>query len=194
MRLQHLERALFMAGAGCLIWYGAASADAYRVQRRERSTIERVLAFRLPVLASPGSPAPAFDMSIGRPIGVLEIPRLQLSVAVVNGDDDGTLRVAAGHLPDTPMPWERGNSAIAAHRDTFFRRLEDIQVNDEIRVITPYGAFRYRVRQTLVVRPEDVWVLSPTPHPSLTLVTCYPFWLVGHATRRFIVQAGSVPL
>ena len=66
----------------------------------------------------------------------------------MNGSDDSTRRVAAGHLGDTPIPWERGNSTIAAHRDTFFKSLAHIRINEEVRPLTPYGAFRYRVRQT----------------------------------------------
>jgi sortase A len=162
----------------------------YRGQRRERALIEHAL--QSSSHAEPGSSGPAFHAGIGQPIGVLEIPRLHLSVAVVNGADDSTLHVAAGHLPDTPMPWERGNSAIAAHRDTFFRSLSHIRMNDEVRMVTPYGEFHYRVRHTLVVRPEDVWVLSPTRRPCLTLLTCYPFWGIGAASSRFIVEAESI--
>ena len=185
-----LEFLLYTIGIGCLLWYGVVNAEMYRGQRRERALIERTL--ESSPHAQPAAPAAAFIVGIGQPIGVLEIPRLHMSVAVVNGADGATLRMAAGHLPDTPMPWERGNSAIAAHRDTFFRPLAHIRTDDELRMTTPYGEFRYRVRRTLVVQPEDVWVLSPTRRPCLTLVTCYPFWWVGHATRRFIVQAESI--
>jgi sortase A len=126
---------------------------------------------------------------VGAPVGRIEVPRLHLSAAVANGDDDGTLRVAIGHLPDTPLPWEEGNSALAGHRDTFFRELRHIRINDVMRMATPYGDFTYRVTRTLVVTPDDLSVLAPTHEPTLTLVTCYPFSYVGHAPKRFIVEA-----
>jgi sortase A len=108
---------------------------------------------------------------------------------IAEGDDDATLKVAIGHLPDTPLPWHEGNSALAGHRDTFFRPLQHIRVGDELRVSTVRGDFRYQVRETKVVGPNDLWVLDPTDRPTLTLITCYPFSYVGKAPRRFIVRA-----
>jgi sortase A len=107
----------------------------------------------------------------------------------VEGDDDGTLKVAVGHLPDTPMPWEEGNAALAGHRDTFFRALKDVRVGDEIALQTVHGTLRYRVSRTLVVDPGDLWVLDPSPASPLTLVTCFPFPYVDRAPQRFVVHA-----
>jgi sortase A len=108
---------------------------------------------------------------------------------IAEGDDDATLNVAIGHLPDTPMPWQEGNSALAGHRDTLFRPLQHVRVGDELRVSTASGDFQYQVRETMVVDPNDVWVLAPTDRPTLTLITCHPFSYVGTAPRRFIVRA-----
>jgi len=93
------------------------------------------------------------------------------------------------HLPDTPMPWHEGNSALAGHRDTFFRPLQHIRVGDELRVSTARGELRYRVTEVMVVGPTDVWVLDRTDRPTLTLITCYPFRYIGNAPRRFVVRA-----
>jgi sortase A len=111
----------------------------------------------------------------------------------MDGDDDETLKVAAGHLPDTPLPWEFGNSAVAAHRDTFFRPLSQIQLNDRMKLVTPHGEFHYVVAQTRIVEPDDLSVLGQKGHSSLTLITCYPFNFVGHAPRRFIITANHTP-
>ena len=73
----------------------------------------------------------------------------------------GTLKRAVGHLPDTPMPWEAGNSAIAGHRDGLFRPLKDVKVGDEIRFRTTRDEFRYRVTKTSIVMPDDLSVLAP---------------------------------
>ena len=78
---------------------------------------------------------------------------------------------------------------MAGHRDTLFQPLQHIRVGDELRVSTVRGDFRYQVRETMVVDPDDVWVLDSTDRPMLTLITCYPFNYVGKAPRRFIVRA-----
>jgi sortase A len=126
---------------------------------------------------------------IGSVVGTLDIARLGLSAVIAEGDGDATLRVAIGHLPDTPLPWHEGNSALAGHRDTFFRPLQHILVGDELRVSTRHGDFRYEVRETRVVSPNELWVLGATDRPTLTLITCYPFNYIGKAPRRFIVKA-----
>ena len=132
-------------------------------------------------------------LKTGEIIGRVDIPRLKLSAAVAEGDDDKTLGNAVGHLPDTPLPWHRrGNVALAAHRDGLFRPLERIRLNDDVRVVTLAGEFHYRVTKTHIVDPDDVWVIAPTETPTITLITCYPFSFVGNAPRRFIVQAELV--
>jgi LPXTG-site transpeptidase (sortase) family protein len=126
----------------------------------------------------------------GDVIGRVDIPRLKLSAAVAEGDDDTTLGKAVGHLPDTPLPWQRrGNVALAAHRDGLFRRLEKIRLQDDVRIVTPRGEYHYRVKNTRIVDPGDVWVIAPTETPTITLITCYPFSFVGNAPKRFVVQA-----
>ena len=82
--------------------------------------------------------------------------------------------------------------ALAGHRDTFFRRLRDIRSSDDIRVVTPTGTFAYKVDGTRVVTPKDTWVLNHTDTPTLTLVTCYPFYFIGEAPQRFIVKGVAV--
>jgi sortase A len=125
----------------------------------------------------------------GGPIGVLEVPRLGLSSVVLEGDDQAALLFGVGHLPDTPLPWDEGNSVLAAHRDSFFRPLRHIRRNDIIRFATAEAAFEYVVRDTRVVEPTNLDVLDPTPSPTLTLITCYPFNYIGPAPLRFIVRA-----
>jgi sortase A len=99
------------------------------------------------------------------------------------------LRLGAGHIESTPLPGEAGNSGIAGHRDTFFRELKDIQSNDEIQIQTATGLFRYEVDWVRVVTPDDISVLAPSTDSVLTLVTCYPFYFVGPAPKRFVVRA-----
>jgi sortase A len=122
-------------------------------------------------------------------IGRIEIPRLQMSTVVFEGTVDDVLRVGVGHLSGSPLPGERGNVVLAAHRDTFFRPLRNIHNKDTIVVITPSGTRRYSVYSMAIVTPDRIEMLGPTPGAVLTLVTCYPFDWFGHAPKRFVVRA-----
>jgi sortase A len=181
----------------CLLWCGWVIAQQKSFQSREREELERVSS-RSTRAANPAptlqptnrvTPAPPARQAL---IGKLEVPRVKLSAMVVEGDDDETLNMAVGHLPDTPLPGQPGNSALAGHRDTFFRPLKDVRVGDEILLTTAHGSLRYRVERTIIVDPDNLSVLEPTPTSTLTLVTCFPFFYVGHAPRRYIVQAAQV--
>jgi sortase A len=125
-------------------------------------------------------------------IGRLEIPRLNLSVMVREGADEGTLARAVGHIPGTALPGQIGNVGFAGHRDTFFRVLRKIHKDDTIEVQTTHGLFRYLVKSTKIVSPRDVSVLAASGGDTLTLVTCYPFYYVGSAPKRFIVHAQQI--
>ena len=190
-----VQRALIAAGVACLVSYSVITVHTWRYQRAAKSEIDRIASVgrAQPLAAAADAPRPVKPLATGELIGKVEIPRLGLSAAVAEGDDDKTLRKAVGHLPDTPLPWHRqGNVALAAHRDGLFRRLENIRLDDEVRMVTPRGDFQYRVTKTHIVDPGDVWVIAPTAVPTITLITCYPFSFVGNAPRRFVVQAQLV--
>jgi len=128
-----------------------------------------------------------------RVLGRLEIPTLGVSTIVREGEDARTLQLAVGHIAGTSLPGAPGNMGLAGHRDTFFRRLREINPGDLIRLVSVEGTFTYAVESTEIVDPDDLWVLDPTPEPSLTLVTCYPFTYLGTAPERFIVRARLKP-
>jgi sortase A len=184
-----IERCLVIIGITCLIWAGATSLSAIVYQVEQSVSLER----RDHSLDRSEADRPAHGVETpveaSTPIGRLEIPRIGLSVVVAEGDDENTLKVAVGHLPDTPLPWQEGSSALAGHRDTFFRPLRRIQAGDEIRFATRQGTFRYRVMRHIVVEPDELWVLDASPAAALTLITCYPFDYIGPAPRRFVVHA-----
>jgi sortase A len=173
-----------------------AALDAGAESHAEATADASPLAEAAPLpesLAKPGPALPTPKLTYGsNVVGLLQIPRLGFSTPILEGDDAETLRGAAGHLPDTPHPWEVGNSAIAAHRDGIFRPLRNVRVGDELRVQSPHGEIRYRVSDTHIVVPTDLSVLeTKTPH-MLTLITCYPFNYIGAAPKRFIVHAERV--
>ena len=121
-------------------------------------------------------------------LGQLTVPRIGLSVAMVEGDDDDSLAVAAGHMPGTAMVGRVGNMVIAGHRDSAFWPLRHIKLGDRIQV-KGASPSTYVVDQTKIVDPTDTGLLADTQSPVLTLVTCYPFRFVGPAPKRFMVRA-----
>lgn len=178
--VMHLVEWLLLGfGLGCLAMFAYESVEARRFQAGWSAAFERDARLH----AAP-------RVTRGGLVGMLDVPRLQLSTPVIEGDDNRTLKRAVGHLPDTPMPWTSGNSAIAGHRDGLFRPLKDVKVGDEIRFRTTRDEFRYRVTKTAIVMPDDLSVLAPQSGPAtLTLITCYPFYYVGSAPKRFVVHA-----
>jgi sortase A len=126
------------------------------------------------------------------PLGVLEIPKLQLTAPVFEGTDDLTLNRGVGRIAGTARIGERGNIGIAGHRDGFFRGLKDIHEGDTIELQVAKKTIAYRVRQIEIVNPENTGVLASSADSELTLVTCYPFYFVGSAPQRFIVHAALV--
>jgi sortase A len=173
-----LEWSLLGVAVGCLGMYAYESVEARRFQAQQAAAFERAATTAAPL-----------RVRAGGLVGMLDVPRLKLSTPVIEGDDDRTLKRAVGHLPDTPMPWEAGNAAMAGHRDGLFRPLKDVKVGDEIQFRTTREAFRYRVTGTDIVMPDDLSVLAPRSGATLTLITWYPFSYVGSAPKRFIVHA-----
>jgi sortase A len=180
--LKWLEWTLGLIGAGALVYWSFTTIESTRYQIHSERALEAAMA--APVVAQP----PASRDWLGR----LEIPRLNLSVIVLEGDDDAILKLGVGHVPGTVVPGQPGNAALAGHRDTFFRPLRGIQKGDEIRWTSPEYSRQYRVLSLSVVDPTDRTVLEPTDKDSLTLITCYPFNFIGPAPKRFIVRARLV--
>jgi sortase A len=126
-------------------------------------------------------------------LGVLRIPKSHLEAPIFEGTDDLTLNEGVGHIAGTDPIGGEGNTGIAGHRDGFFRSLKDVKVGDRIELEMRGKPLVYVVERLVIVDPRDVSVLSSLGHPELTLVTCYPFYVLGSAPRRFIVQASRLP-
>jgi sortase A len=122
------------------------------------------------------------------PPGVLEIPSLKLTVPIFAGTSELVLNRGIGWIEGTALPGENGNVGLAGHRDGYFRVLKDIKLGDVIAVKSVGTTLHYRVTGLKIVEPTDVSVLDPTDEPSVTLVTCYPFYYVGNAPQRYIVR------
>jgi len=133
-----------------------------------------------------------YQANLGKPVesvAVLRIPALHLEVPVLEGTDEVTLNRGVGRIAGTSLPGQHGNIGIAGHRDGFFRRLKNVRRGDAIELATISGTDVFVVDRIRITDPTDVTVLRPRTKDSITLVTCYPFYFVGPAPRRFIVQA-----
>jgi sortase A len=186
-----IERGLFLTGAGLALWCGIVLIEAEYFSRLPVPPPQASAAVRLPGETSDFRPRRG-PIPAGTWIARLEAPTVQLSATVLEGSDDRTLARAAGHIEETSLPGAPGNVGIAGHRDTTFRRVRNLHVGDPLVVTTADHVLHYRIRALNVVEPENVSVLDPLDHPTVTLVTCYPFEFFGHAPQRFIVSADLV--
>jgi LPXTG-site transpeptidase (sortase) family protein len=123
------------------------------------------------------------------PLGIFTIEKLNIKVPIYNGTDDFILDRGVGRIKGMAKMDEDGNLGISGHRDGFFRVLKDIQVGDDIEIQTTRGVENYAVTSITIIPKSDVSILEPTTEKTLTIVTCYPFYFVGHAPKRYIVKA-----
>ena len=135
-----------------------------------------------------------FDASLtthfaAAPLAILRIPSIELEVPVLAGTDELSLNRGVGHIEGTPRPGQPGNVGIAGHRDGFFRVLKDVSAGDALEIESLAGVDHYTIESITIVSPDRVDVLSPTSVPTITLVTCFPFYYVGNAPKRYIVRA-----
>jgi sortase A len=175
----------FIAGILALAYVGFTLLDA----RLYQVSAKRSLESQIQVEKKQTVIQPRAVVKEGEVLGRMDIPRLGVSVAVLQGTSSRMLRRGVGHIEGTPLPGQAGNIGIAGHRDTFFRELKDVRRDDEIEFQTAAGLFRYQVDWVKVVAPDDTSVLTPSTEATLTLVTCYPFYFVGPAPSRFVVRA-----
>lgn len=187
-----IERSLLASGVVLGAWCGAVLLEAKFFQQLPTPPPAAAAVTTLPG-ETPRTPSTSRTaVKIGSWLARLDAPSVRMSATVLEGSDDGTLSRGAGHIEDTAFPGGPGNVGIAGHRDTTFRPVRNLRVGDPLVITTADRIYRYRISRTTIVDPEDVYVLDDADHPTLTLVTCYPFEYVGHAPRRFIVSADLI--
>jgi sortase A len=184
------ERFLFAVAFVALGFYGFAKLEAAFYGRSLGDRLDAIAgAERAPTVLATATRTEARTTGL---VGRIELPRLGVSAIVAEGVDKATLRRAVGHLPETALPGETGNVALAAHRDSFFRPLRDVVPSDRITLTTPDGVFEYVVDWTAIVEPTRTDLVGPASAPVLTLITCFPFDYIGAAPQRFVVRARQV--
>ena len=176
---------LFIAGALTLSYVALTLLYANHYQEAADSTLEKQIYTGQQHKAG-------LSKTIAREgdvLGRIEIPRLKLRVAILEGTTAHTLGLGVGHIAGTAFPGTAGSIGIAGHRDTYFRGLKDIRKNDNILIQTALGISRYEVDWIRITDPADGGILAPTADSGLTLVTCYPFHYIGAAPERFVIHA-----
>lgn len=192
--LRFVEAGLWILATATLGYcsYAYASAAIHQEQQKAafRSLQGRHARTPAELAASSITPPPG-PPSPGAVLGILDIPRIGLSSIVEQGTDSHTLRDSVGHIPGTALPGQDGNAALAAHRDTYFRHLSELRPGDDVIFRSISATYTYKVKSTSIVQPTDTAVLAKTKEPTLTLVTCFPFYYVGSAPKRFVLVAAE---
>lgn len=195
--LNAIGRTLIVGGTLLLLfvayqlWGTGLYTDAQQASLRSdlRTTIREAHRAQVPVSGTTTTTRPAAPPPEGDAVGFIKIPKIGVDDVVVQGISVPDLRKGPGHYPDSPMPGQLGNAAIAGHRTTYgapFNRLDELVPGDPIILITPAGTFRYVVTEQLIVNKTQVEVLDPTPDATLTLTTCHPKY---SARQRLIIKA-----
>lgn len=192
--LRTIERVSFALGVLCLGAYAFGKGEAWLFAVRQEARLGVVTAVSRPSGLMTES-KPAVSPPSLRQIaaseeawGLIEVPRISVRAFVAEGVDKKTLRVAVGHVAHTAFPDENGNVALAGHRDSVFRPLSQLLVGDIVTLTTPTAIFDYQIDTIEVVEPTRVDVLDPTKESVLTLVTCYPFDVLGPAPLRMVAR------
>jgi sortase A len=187
-----LERCLLIGGVLLLVVWAGVTLWGNLASRNEVAQLQRSLAVPDQALWSEARKQ-AYLESLqndpGAAIALLRIDRLDIETPVFDAVNELNLNRGVARIEGTATLSEIDNLGIAGHRDSFFRPLKDIEIGDDIVLQSPLGEVNYQVVETLIVDPEEIWVLDPADAATLTLVTCYPFYFVGNAPERFIVRA-----
>jgi len=194
--LKFLERTSLLVGATLIALAGFAWVGGVAHSRSAIADFEQITEAAIPAADQrtwseqrKAAYQHALSKEAGETLAILRIESAGIEVPVFDSTSKTALNRGSGHVAGTALPGTRGNTAIAGHRDGFFRGLKDISVGAEIELATLQGQQRFRVSEILIVDPLDVSVLSPTDETMITLITCYPFYFVGPAPERFIVRA-----
>jgi len=169
--------ALFV-GSGLLYWVGVSAVEDRSVD--EGQEFNDGSGLTEPV---------AVSMAAGEKIGEVYFPILEVSIPVFHGVSEEELVRGVGHVPGTLLPGDGGNIVLSGHRDTVFRRLDELRVGDKVLVGFGDGLYTYKISRIRVVYKEDTSVVVPRPREVLTITTCYPFGFIGRAPERYVLEA-----
>src|SRR5438270_7364391 len=177
---KYVSPVFLMLGMALLGYVGSEYYGMHREEQRLRAEWEHQQSQRTSATVKTEQPV---DDGLIR----LDIPKIELSAIVVDGTTRKQLKNGPGRIVGTPLPGEKGNSVISAHRDTFFRHIYELKSGDEINVQRNGQSLKFEVIGKKIVDPDDMSVLKQTEDPQLTLITCYPTYYIGPAPQRLVV-------
>lgn len=179
---------MLVGGGGLVLYAGSSYAKGLWERDRVRSEWARIEARQAVVAAGARLAADPGPLTAGTPVARLVIPRISLDEVIVYGVGEGELNSTPGHLPGSPLPGFTGNAIISAHRDLHFRRLGELRIGDTVTTVTQYHTVTWTITERRIVA-EDAPALFQTPHPALTLTTCWPIRMIGPAPDRLLLTA-----
>lgn len=195
MRKGMIIALLFMIGGASFIGYGLY--EKWKMDRKTEAALQDALEMTKEKDADPKKERPTkpedWDPAIGDVVGVLQIPRFEAQLPIIEGTDPDELEKGVGHFLGSSFPGELGQIVLSGHRDTVFLRLGELEVGDKFIVALSYGDFLYEIYDTKIVDKDDTTIITLQKETEeLILTTCYPFTLTGRAPERYIVYAKPV--
>ncbi|MFN2746391.1 class D sortase [Bacillus sp. z60-18] len=178
---------LFIAAGLVLIGYGIW--QVLDTSKKTEVTLEEAkLAIR-----HPQTEQASFKPKFGEAVGILEIPKVNAELPIVEGTDADDLAKGVGHYQDSYYPNENGQIVLSGHRDTVFRRTGELRKGDQLKVLLSYGSFIYQIEKTKIVDKNDTSIITlQHDKEELVLTTCYPFSYIGNAPKRYIIYGKRV--
>jgi len=128
----------------------------------------------------------------GELVGLLSVPKLDLSLPIYEGTEESVLKKGVGHYSKSSLPGENNNIVLSGHRDTVFREFERIGLGDQLIVRMGEDEYMYKVKKVRIVDKDDRTVMVPKPKETLTVTTCYPFQYIGNAPKRYVLIAERI--
>jgi sortase A len=125
----------------------------------------------------------------GDVMGKITIPKIDIELPIIYGTSEEELKRGVGHYIGTAFPGQNDNVVLSGHRDTVFKRLDELKIGDTFNVETLDGDFTYEVYEGKIVESDDRTIIVPHSMPVLTLITCYPFNFIGDSPQRYILTA-----
>lgn len=176
---------------GGLMLIGLGSYDFYKTSKAQSKSLTEAYEVLNDPLKEVSNELPhSFLAKQGETVGLLEIPKIDGTLPIIEGTDEKELNKGVGHLKGTAYPTQDNQIVLSGHRDTVFKRMGELDIGDTLTIHLPYGAFTYKIAHTKVVDTNDRTVVRPTfPKEELILSTCYPFSFLGDAPERYIITA-----
>lgn len=185
--------AIFLISSGLLL-VGIGSFELFKSNKEQEESLNEAYKVIEVQKHEAGEIAPSvFSPNQGETVGILEIPKIDGKLPIVEGTDEDELEKGVGHYKGTAYPSQNDQIVLSGHRDTVFRRMGELEIGDIFIIHLPYGSFKYEIRKTKIVNADDRTVIKSTaPNEELIVTTCYPFSYIGNAPERYILTAYPV--